>query len=57
MSGHTKEWNRFNEKSPIRKETITDFKDELNFHLIHDIEDGVRDMSDETFAVLLNRCQ
>ena len=25
--------------------------------LIHDIEDGVRDMSDETFAVLLNRCQ
>ena len=26
-------------------------------YLIHDIEDGVRDMSDETFAVLLNRCQ
>ena len=25
--------------------------------LIHDIEDGVRDMSDETFAILLNRCQ
>ena len=25
--------------------------------LIHDIEDGVRDMSDETFEVLLNRCQ
>ena len=25
--------------------------------LIHDIEDGVRDMSDETFAVLRNRCQ
>ena len=25
--------------------------------LIHDIEDGVRDMSDETFAVLLNSCQ
>ena len=25
--------------------------------LIHDIQDGVRDMSDETFAVLLNRCQ
>jgi len=25
--------------------------------LIHDIEDGVRDMSDEIFAVLLNRCQ
>ena len=40
MSGHTREWDRFNEKSPIRKETITDFKDELNFHLIHDIEDA-----------------
>ena len=40
MNGHTKEWDRFNEKSPIRKEAITDFKDELNFYLINDIEDA-----------------
>ena len=30
MSGHTREWDRFNEKSPIRKETLTSNMEVLN---------------------------
>ena len=40
MSGHTNEWDRFNEKSPIRKETLTSDMEVLNAHLINDIEDA-----------------
>ena len=40
MSGHTREWDRFNEKSPIRKETLTSNMAVLNAHLINDIEDA-----------------
>ena len=40
MSGHTREWDRFNEKSPIRKETLTSNMEVLNAHLINDIEDA-----------------
>ena len=40
MSGHTREWDRFNEKSPIRKESLTSNMEVLNAHLINDIEDA-----------------